>query len=110
MFRRLFALLMLAVAMALAPLGMPAMAEASPPASAHHGAMAGEGHCQDQPQPASDRGKADKNCCVAMCVAVVVPAGADALPEFHGPSERPAPDRFRLGYLGEIATPPPKRA
>lgn len=112
MFHRLIALLLLAVAMTLAPLGMPAMAEASPPAAAHHGAMASEAHCDEQSRPAGDNhGQADgKNCCAAMCVAVVLPSGAAGLPAYHGPSERPAPDRFRLGYLGEIATPPPKRA
>lgn len=115
--RRLFALLF-AIAMTLAPLGMPAMAEAaSPPAAAHHGAMAGTEHCDDQPQPDRHQekhqsqhqgGAADKSCCAAMCVAVVVPSGAAQLPAYHGPRERPAPDRFRLGYLGEIATPPPR--
>ena len=43
--RRLFALL-IAVAISLAPLGMPAMAEAATPAP-HHGAIAKQGHCDE---------------------------------------------------------------
>jgi hypothetical protein len=109
-FRRLFALL-LAIAMTVAPVGMPAMAQAAPPAAAHHGAMAGEAHCDEQrEQPQQHHKAADKSCCAAMCVAVVVPSGAADLPALHGPSERPAPDRFRFGHLGEIATPPPRSA
>jgi len=99
--------------MTLAPLGMPAMAEAaSPPAAAHQGAMAGSAHCDEQQLPDRHQGKhhgaADKSCCAAMCVAVVVPSGAADLPAYHGPRQRPAPDRFQLGHLGEIATPPPR--
>jgi hypothetical protein len=105
-FRRLFALLF-AVAMTLAPLGMPAMAAAAAPA-AHHGAMAGQEHCDEQPQPDRHQSAADKSCCVAMCVAVVVPAGVAELAEYHAVRERPASDVGRRGFLGEIATPPPK--
>lgn len=107
--RRLFALLF-AVAMMAAPLGMPAMAEAAVPAS-HHDMTGGEsGHCDEQPRPDQPGKAADKSCCAAMCVAVVVPVGAGELADFHPPRERPAPDRFRRGYLGEIATPPPRLA
>ena len=107
-FRRLVASLLLAIAMMVAPLGVPAMAEASAPVS-HHGPMAGEGgHCDEQTQPDRPHKAADKSCCAAMCLGVVVPSGAAELPAYHAPRERPAPDRFRLGYLGEIATPPPK--
>ena len=107
-FRRFFALL-LAMAMTFAPLGMPAMAEAQLPA-ADHAATAGQGHCDEAPKPQEQHKGADKSCCAAMCVAVVVPHGANDVPDYHGPSERPSPDRFRLGFLGEIATPPPKAA
>lgn len=106
--RRLFALLF-AVAMSLAPLGMPAMAEASTPAS-HHGAMAkhGEGHCDQQPQPTRHHKASDKGCCVAMCVAVVAPSAVAGLSQYHPARERPASDNDRRGFLAEIATPPPR--
>lgn len=107
-FRRLFALLF-AVAMTLAPLGMPAMAEAAA-AATHHGDMAGQEHCDDQPRPDRHQSTADKSCCVAMCVAVVVPAGVAELAQYRAMRERPAADVERRGFLGEIATPPPKLA
>jgi hypothetical protein len=107
---RLFALL-LVVAMSLAPLGMPAMAEAATPA-AHHGAMAKQvgGHCDQQPQPTQHHKASDKGCCAAMCVAMVAPTGAAELPAYHAARERLASDNDRHGFLGEIATPPPKLA
>lgn len=107
-FRRLSALLLLAIAMTLAPLGMPAMAEAAAQAG-DHAAMAGQGPCDDAPTPRDQHKGADKSCCAAMCVAVVVPSGAAEPVAYHAPHNRPAPDRFRRGYLGEIATPPPKQ-
>jgi hypothetical protein len=53
---------------------------------------------------------ADKSCCAAMCIAVVVPAGEPGLTQYHGLRERPASDQHRRGFLGEIATPPPRSA
>lgn len=107
--RRLFALLVV-VAISFAPLAMPAMAEAAAPASPHHEMMAGGGHC-DQPQPQPDGHKApEKNCCAAMCIAVVVPSGSPELVQYHLSRARPASDLDRRGFLGEIATPPPKLA
>lgn len=106
--RRLLALL-LALAMTFAPLGMRTMAKAAMPAS-HHGAMAGQDHCNQQPQPDQHRKAADRDCCVAMCVAVVVPDGAAEFSTYHASRERPASDLDRRGFLGEIATPPPKRS
>jgi len=110
-FRRLLALLF-AIAMTLAPLGMPAMAEAAT-AAPHHGAMTSQGHCDDhqgggQPQPDRHHQSADKSCCAAMCIAAVVPAGAGEVSQFHAARVRPASDLDRRGYLSEIATPPPR--
>ena len=105
--RRLFAVL-LALSMTFAPLGMPAMAEATPPA-ALHGAMAAHGHC-DQQQPVQQHKAADKSCCAAMCIAVVVPAAEAELTLYHPQRERPVSDLDRRGFLAEIATPPPKLA
>ena len=105
--RRLFALL-LTIAMAFAPLGVPAMTEAAVPAS-HHDAMMAGGHCEQQ-QPNQHHKAADENCCVAMCIAVVIPASIAELAYYHASRERPVSDLDRRGFLGEIATPPPKRA
>ena len=102
--RRLSALL-IALAMSFAPLGMPAMAEAAP---ASHDQMSMSGHCDQQPQPDRHHKAADKNCCAAMCLAVVVPAGSAELAQFHPPGQRPRSDAGRRGFLAEIATPPPK--
>lgn len=99
---------MLAMAMAFAPLGMPAMAEAAAPAS-HHDMMA-TGYCDQQPQPSQHHKAVDKSCCAAMCIAVVIPAGVAALPIYHASRQRPASDLDRRGFIGEIATPPPKQA
>jgi len=108
---RTFVALLIGLAMALAPLGMPAMAEAASPAM-HHGDMASTGgHCdQQQPQPDPQHKAPDKNCCAAMCIAVVVPFGAPELVQYHPSRERPASDLDRRGFLAEIATPPPKFA
>ena len=106
--RRLFALLF-AVAISLAPLGMPAMAEAATPAP-HHGAIAKQGHCDEQPQPTQHHKAADKGCCAAMCIAIALPAPLAELPQYHAARQRPASDNDRRGFLGEIATPPPKLA
>ena len=107
-FRPLFAAL-LALVMALAPFGMPAMAEAAIPMP-HHGATAGQGHCDQQPRPDHHRKAAEKNCCTAMCVAMVVPATGTDLPSYPDVRERPASDLDRCDFLGEIATPPPRLA
>jgi hypothetical protein len=106
--RHLFALL-LALAMALAPLGMPTMAQAAATPVPGHAAMASHGHCDQQPQPDQHHKAADKNCCVAMCIAVVVPGDVAPLRQYHAARERPASDLDRRGFLDEIATPPPKR-
>lgn len=106
--RRLFALL-IGLAMALAPLGMPAMAQAAP--DSHHDLVMKQGHCDEQPAPDHHgRAASDKDCCVAMCIAVVAPSGAADLPDYHPARARPASDLDRRGFLGEIATPPPRLA
>src|SRR5262245_14124454 len=106
--RLLFAML-IAFAMALAPLAMPA-GEAMAAQPAHHGAMAKAGHCPEAPMP-SHHNQADKSGCVAGCMALAnLPMrGLDAAMPASS-RERPATDQFRRGYLGEIATPPPRLA
>ena len=69
------------------------------------------GHCSSM--PSKDDGKTPaKSCCIAMCTAAVAVAPS-------APAELPivqqAPTTFPIltsyiGYLGEIATPPPRLA
>ena len=102
--RFLFAML-IAMALAMTPLAMP-MGEAM--AAPGHHATAKAVHCPDAPKPGHHT-QADKSCCVAGCMALAMlpaPAGEPAMAA--GSRERPQPDRFRRGYLGEIATPPPR--
>jgi hypothetical protein len=101
--------LLIGLAMAVAPLGMPAMAAAPTPAG-HHEKMTGQGHCDQQPKPDQHHRTADKGCCAAMCIGVVVPESAAELALYQAERERPTSDQSRRGYLGEIATPPPKLA
>ncbi|WP_294120631.1 hypothetical protein [Sphingomonas sp.] len=108
LFRRLLALLLL-VAMTLAPLGLTAMAEAAAPAS-HHGQMAKSAHCDQQSQPDRHHKAADKNCCAAMCIAVVVPSGEPGIVQYHPSRARPASDQDHISYLAELPTPPPRLA
>lgn len=103
-FRRLLAMLF-AVAMIAAPFGMPAMAAAP---AFHHGQMAHSRHCDQQPRQDPHQKSANKDCCAAMCIALVVPYGASNLAQYHPARQRPASDLDRRGYLGEIATPPPR--
>lgn len=106
---RTLLLMLIAVAMAMTPLAMPGGATMAAQPD-HHGAIAETGHCPDQPKQ-SQPIKADKDCCVAGCMAVAaLPAPAEEPAMTGGSSERPSPDRFRRGYLGEIATPPPRFA
>ena len=106
LFRRFLAPLF-ALAMTIAPLGMPAMAEAAAPA-AHHGQMAKSAHCDQQPRPDRHHKAADKGCCAAMCIAVAVPFGKSGLAQYRPSRERPASDQDHISYLAELPTPPPR--
>lgn len=82
----------------------PALAQ---PATANH-AMAGTGHCDDQPD--DDRAADSRMDCTAICAALAATDGP-------GLSETMKPEVLRCaspigpftGVLLEIATPPPKR-
>lgn len=104
-FAMLFALMIIA-----APLAMPAGAEAAMPAAAsHHGEMAKQGHCDGEPAQDHHGKAADKGCCTAMCMAVAVAPATAVEPSHYGAlTLRPGAAPFRRGYLGEIATPPPR--
>lgn len=68
------------------------------------------GHCSSS--PAKDDGKVPvKSCCVAMCMAVAVePATPARLNQVHYQAAYFAVPATWHGFLGEIATPPPRRA
>ena len=100
---------LIGLAVALAPLGMPAMAAA--PAASHHGDMAGQrGHCDQPTQPDRHHKAADKGCCAAMCLGIAVaPASAEPF-AFAEDALRPGLQLFRRGIPTELPTPPPKAA
>ena len=68
------------------------------------------GHCSST--PAKEDGKAPvKSCCMAMCMAVAIePAVPAQLSEIHHQTTYFAVPTSWHGYLGEIATPPPRTA
>lgn len=112
---RLFLTVLMALALTLGSLAMPGGAAMAAPLVPHHDPVdaeaMGPGHC-DEPQPAESQdggGKAAKGCCVAGCVAVAdLPGASLGSGTVPGLRLRLARDRFRLGYIGEIATPPPR--
>jgi hypothetical protein len=88
---------------------MPAAQAVAAPA--HHAEVAAMNHCDDQQTQGDPRERPGQGCCVPGCAAAAVlpePAIEPAIKS--GLLERPAPDRIRLGHLGEIATPPPRAA
>ena len=108
--RPLFAfILMIAVLFTSALTGTAAASAATMPG--HDMQMMETGHCSSM--PSKDDGKTPvKSCCIAMCTAAVgVAPSAPAEP----PVVQQAPATFPIltsyiGYLGEIATPPPRLA
>jgi hypothetical protein len=112
---RLLFLWLAALAMLVAPLAMPggAAAMATAPSPVHHPAGSGGGHCDEPSAPDSDapRDKAIGHaCCGTMCVAVMAADPANDLANLRYPNPNLGPDSSRRGFLGEIATPPPKRS
>ena len=70
--------------------------------------MTGDGDCQPMPGHHDDKSTMVK-CCVAVCAAAFMPAqglahkvAAPRLPAI------PAADKKFHGYIGEVATPPPR--
>ena len=102
-------ILMIAVLFASALTGTAAASAATMPG--HDMQMMEMGHCSSM--PSKEDGKAPvKSCCIAMCTAAVAVAPS-------APAELPivqqAPAIFPIlisynGFLGEIATPPPRLA
>ena len=107
-FRRLFAMLF-AVAMMFAPLAMPAGAAAAAPMASHYGQKATQDHCGGQAGQDKPFKAVDKSCCAAMCLGVAVAAvEADEPLAYAAMVALPSAAPFRRGFLGEIATPPPR--
>lgn len=107
--RKLFGMLI-----ALAVLFAPSVTYASMPAAMAHDhtmPMMEMGHCQMPPSKSADHSKAEKNCCMAMCMAVAVApvAPAEIAEPTHTVTYFAVPKSWH-GYLGEIATPPPRIA
>ena len=105
--RKLFAAIL-----ALSVLLGPSVAYAGTPAAmpGHDMQMMEMGHCEAP--PAKSDGKAPvKNCCMTMCMAVAVTPEAPAtdLELEHAASYFAVPTSW-YGFLGEIATPPPRSA
>lgn len=108
---RTLATILVAVTLLLAPLAIGAGAVAS--AAPHpHASMAADEHCRMLPSsPGDDQESADETCCIAMCMALAVDAGANvaevALPLGIGAIAVPA---HRDGRSQGAPTPPPKLA
>ena len=69
------------------------------------------GHCSSPPSSQHDGKGMAKNCCIAMCMAVAIAPAVPAQPnEIHHQASYFAVPKSWHGYLGEIATPPPRLA
>jgi len=86
------------------------VAAASAAIPIHDMEMMEMGHCSSAPSSHDGKGMT-KQCCIAMCMAVAIapaapaeiPAAAKAVAIFALP-------KSHVGYLGELATPPPRRS
>lgn len=104
---------LLAIFVALSVLFAPAVARAAVGGTPDHELMMEQtGHCQMPVSGSADHGKmAGTNCCIWMCAAVAICPTATLReePAQLTPAVSAIPT-FDIGYLGEIATPPPRRA
>ena len=108
--RPLFAIL-IAVGMFLAPLAIRSGVAMAMPLSGHHGQMAEDDHCGEQPAKNKHEKSAEDACCVAMCTAVAPAPASELEPQLFAASrDRPALDRFGRSFLAELPTPPPRLA
>jgi hypothetical protein len=105
--RTIFAAL-IALAVLFAPSAVAAEHMAAMPG--HDMLMMDMGHC-DGPSSKSDHKAAGKSCCISMCMAVAITPEGRA--SDCGAEQRAtyfAQSAWWHGYLGEIATPPPRSA
>ena len=106
---------LLGILIALAVLFAPSAAYAAMPmAPTAHGdmQMMEMGHCDAPPSKSADHDKnAGKSCCISMCMAVAVAPDAPAadVEVEHAATYFAVPASWH-GFLGEIATPPPRTA
>lgn len=104
---------LVAIFVALAVLFAPAVSRASVFVSMpdHELMMEQTGHCQMPSGSAEHEKGAGKSCCVSMCMAVTINGSVPSDDHFV---EHVSPvsliPTLHVGYLGEIATPPPRRA
>jgi hypothetical protein len=104
-----------AVLVALAVLFAPAFTRAGEAFAAvpdHHAQMMEAGHCHTPPSGSGGDDKAPaKSCCISMCMGIAITPTAPV----NDGHLKPEPAVFavptlHLSYLGEIATPPPRRS
>ena len=103
-------ILMIAMLFASALTGTAAASAAAMPG--HDMQMMEMGHCSSAPSGHDDRKGSPKNCCIAMCTAAiaVAPSAPAELPLIQqAPAAFPGPSAH-TGFLGEIASPPPRLA
>ena len=107
--RKLFGVL-IALAVLFAPSAVAAEHMAS--MAGHDMQMMEMGHCDGPPSKSSDHDKnAGKSCCISMCMALAVTPDAPAadVEVEHAATYFAVPASWH-GFLGEIATPPPRTA
>lgn len=106
---------LLAPLVAFAVLIGPVLTHASAASAAvpgHHDQMMEAGHCEAPPADSSGEEQAPvESCCVSTCMAIAVAPSAPTADN----GLKPVPRLFtvpalHLSYLGEIATPPPRRS
>ena len=102
--RRLLPFLML-LALATAPFGRMAAAEAMP----HHAPMAMAGHCAGRPQPDRDRHPASIDCMIACAAMAPAAAALDFVPPPVAHTEPVALPALVLAGIRPKAEPPPPR-
>lgn len=103
--RRLLSLLAL-IAVAVAPFGRMAAAEAAVPS--HHMTMTAPGHCDDSPAPDGDNAGKTLDCLTACASLAAVEAAALAI-LVHPPAAAVAlPTAGAAGLVPEAEPPPPR--
>lgn len=107
--RRIFAVLVAIAVLAGPTYTHVSAAEAAVPD--HHGQMTESGHCEAPPTDSSDDEAPTKSCCISICMAVASSPSTTAADGELKPVPRVfAVPELHPSYLGEIATPPPRRS
>lgn len=84
------------------------VAAASAVVPMHDNEMMAMGHCSSASSKHDSKGMT-KQCCIAMCMAVAIaPTTPDRLPLIIQSAATFQLPKSHVGYLGEIATPPPR--